>query len=163
MFRSVTTHASNQSHPTATRSHPRPRRQYAALPSAQASRGSSPQRRGSTERQLHCLRTHGLHTVSQDALSRRYTPRAATPSHPLSARAAAARTPTITGGNPAMQGLDAAAPSPRPRRHCAHPNARHPRQPDPGPRTPPPQRRRAPARHRTALRPRAWHTDAMSV
>jgi hypothetical protein len=29
---------------------------------------------GSTERQLHRLRTHGFHPVSQDALSRRYTP-----------------------------------------------------------------------------------------
>ena len=27
---------------------------------------------------------------------------------------------------PCNVGLDAAAPSPRPRRHCAHPNARHP-------------------------------------
>ena len=114
-----------QSHPTATRSYPRPRCPHAAPPSAQATRGSSPQQRGSTERQLHRLRTHGLHTVSQDALSRRYTPLASTPSHSLSARAAAARTPTPTCGNPAMQGLDAAAPSPRPRRLRAHPNARH--------------------------------------
>jgi len=37
---SVTAHTSNQSHPTATRSYPR---------------GSSPQQRGSTERQLHRL------------------------------------------------------------------------------------------------------------
>ena len=114
---------STQSHPTATRSYPRPRRPHAAPPSAQATRGSSPQQRGSTERQLHRLRTHSLHTVSQDALSRRYTPRAATPSHPLFARAAAERTPTLTCGNPAMQGLDEAAPSPRQRRHRAHPNA----------------------------------------
>ena len=62
---------STQSHPTATRSYPRPRRPHAAPPSAQATRGSSPQQRGSTERQLHRLRTHGLHTVSQDALVRR--------------------------------------------------------------------------------------------
>ena len=83
------------------------------------------------------------------------TPRAATPPHPHSARAAAARTPTLTDRNPAMQGLGTAAPPPRSRRHCAHPNARHPRPPDPGPRTPPLQRRRAPARHRTAPRPGA--------
>ena len=69
------------------------------------------------------------------------TPRAATPSHPHSTRAAAARTPTLTDRNPAMQGLDTAAPPPRSRRHRAHPNARHPRPPDPGPRTPPLQRR----------------------
>ena len=54
------------------------------------------------------------------------TQRAATPSHPHSVRAAATCTPMPTGGNPAMQGLDSAAPSPRPRRHCGHPNARHP-------------------------------------
>jgi hypothetical protein len=79
-------------------------------------------------------------------------PHAATPPHTHSARAAAARTPTTTDGNPAMQGLDTAAPPPRPRRHREHPNARHQRPPDPGPRTPPLQRRRAPARHRTAPR-----------
>jgi len=50
-----------------------PRRPHSAPPSA-PSRGSSPEQRGSTERQLHRLRTHGLHPVSQDALSRRYTP-----------------------------------------------------------------------------------------
>ena len=50
-----------------------PRRPHAAPPSA-PSRGSSPEQRSSTERQLHRLRTHGLHPVSQDALSRRYTP-----------------------------------------------------------------------------------------
>jgi len=46
--------------------YPRPRHPH-------ASRGSSPQQRGSTERQLHYLRTHGLHPVSQDALSRQHT------------------------------------------------------------------------------------------
>jgi len=50
--------------------YPRPRRPHAAPPSAQPSRGSSPQQRGSTERQMHCLQTHCLHPVSQDALSR---------------------------------------------------------------------------------------------
>ena len=50
-----------------------PRRPHAAPPSA-PSRGSSPEQRSSTERQLHRLRTHGLHPVSQDALSRPYTP-----------------------------------------------------------------------------------------
>ncbi len=85
------------------------------------------------------------------------TPRAAAPPHPHSARAAAARTPTPTDRNPAMQGLDTAAPPPRSRRHIARPNARHPRPPDPGPRTPPLQRRLAPDRHRTAPRPRAAH------
>ncbi len=35
-------------------------------------------------------------------------------------------------------------------------NARHPLPPDPGPLTPPPQQRRAPARHRTVPRPTAW-------
>ena len=44
-----------------------------STPSAE-SRGSSPEQRSSTERQLHRLRTHGLHPVSQDALNRRYTP-----------------------------------------------------------------------------------------
>ena len=43
------------------------------------------------------------------------TPRAATPSHPHSARAAAARTPMPTGGNPAMQ----ASTRPRPHPACA--------------------------------------------
>ena len=91
------------------------------------------------------------------------TPRTAAPPHPHSARAAAARTPTPTYRNPAMQGLGTPAPPPRSRRHRAHPNARHPRPPDPGLRTPPLQPRRAPARHRTAPRPRAWHTDAILV
>ena len=50
-----------------------PRRPHAAPPSA-PSRGSSLEQRSSTERQLHRLRTHGLHPVSQDALSRLYTP-----------------------------------------------------------------------------------------
>ena len=54
--------------------YPRPRRPQAAPPLSQSSRGSSLQRRGSTERQLHRLRTHGFHPVSQDALSHRYTP-----------------------------------------------------------------------------------------
>ena len=57
---------------------------------------------------------------------------------------------------PCNVGPDAAAPPPRPRRHRAPPNACHPRPHDPGPRTPPPQRRRAPARHRTVPRPTAW-------
>ncbi len=50
-----------------------PRRPHAAPPSA-PSRGSSPEQRSSTERQLHCLRTHGLHPVSQDTLNCRNTP-----------------------------------------------------------------------------------------
>jgi hypothetical protein len=50
-----------------------PRHPHAAPPPA-PSRGSSPEQRSSTERQLHRLRMHGLHPVSQDALSRRYTP-----------------------------------------------------------------------------------------
>ena len=61
---------------------------------------------------------------------------------------------------PCNVGPDAAAPPPRPRRHCAHPNARHPRPPDPGPRTSPPQRWLAPARHRTVPRPTAWGARA---
>ena len=113
---------------------------------------------------MHRLRTHGLYPVSQDALSRRYTPverrahqhmaeqvsarctlctpspstprqhartltrrwskppttpRAATPSHPHSTRAAAARTPMPTGGNPAMQA------STRPRPHPARADNAH--------------------------------------
>ena len=61
---------------------------------------------------------------------------------------------------PCNVGPDAAAPPPRPRRHRAHPNARHPRPPDPGPRTSPPQRWLAPARHRTVPRPTAWGARA---
>ena len=57
---------------------------------------------------------------------------------------------------PCNVGPDAAAPPPRPRRHRAHPNARHPRPPDPGPRTPPLQRRRSSSRHRTVPHPGAW-------
>ena len=64
---------------------------------------------------------------------------------------------------PCNVGPDAAAPPPRPRRHPAHPSARHPRPPDPGPRTPPPQQRRVPARHRTVPRPRAWDARASIV
>ena len=64
---------------------------------------------------------------------------------------------------PCNVGPDAAAPPPRPRRHCAHPSARHPRPPDPGPRTPPPQRRRVPVRHRTVPCPRTWDARASIV
>jgi hypothetical protein len=125
------------------------------------------------------------------------TPRAATPSHPHSAIAAAARTPMPTtrarqayahphrclrpgrppaaaapGGNPAMQA------STRPRPHPARADTAHtpmhatrdrPTRARARQCTPPVASfcmgvsRRAPARHRTAPRPRAWHTDAMLV
>jgi hypothetical protein len=58
---------------------------------------------------------------------------------------------------------DADAPPPRPRRHRVHSSARHPRPLDPGPRMPPSQRRRLPARHRTVPRPRAWDARASTV
>ena len=60
-----------------------------------------------------------------------------------------------------MHGLGTAAIPPRPRRHRAHPNARHPRPTDPGPRTPPLQRRVRPPCTALPRAQSAWHTDAM--
>jgi len=61
--------------------------------------------------------------------------------------------------NPCNAGPVAAAPILWSRCHAHTPM--HQRPPDPGPRTPPPQRWRGPARRRTAPRPRAWHDNDM--
>jgi len=63
-------------------------------------------------------------------------------------------------GSSSQRAEHSRASPPRPRRHRVHPNARHPRPPDSGPRTSPPQRRRTPARHRTVHRPTAFGARA---
>ena len=92
--------------------------------------------------------------------------------HIVSARQAYAHRPCVLRpGHPLplrpsetlQRSPDVDAPPPRPRRHRVHPSARHPRPLDPGPRMPPPQRRRVPARHRTVPRPRAWDARASTV
>jgi hypothetical protein len=131
-----------------------------ASPSA-PSRGSSPEQRSSTERQLHRLRTHGLHPVSQDALSRRYTPpverrthqHTLSPSTPTPAPARAAST-MVKGPHHATHS-GSAPPALRTRSSSAHPDAhlpkpcnagpRHARAPTPLAPTPRPPQRTPPA------------------
>ena len=138
-----------------------PRCPHAAPPSAQPSRGPSPEQLGSTERQLHRLRTHGLHPVSQDALSRRYTP-VERRAHQHMAEQTSARctrpTPvpsTPTGSTRAHRLDDGRSPPPRRAWSLATPDYSFNVDVWSF------QRRRAPARHRTAPRPRGWHTDAI--
>jgi len=108
------------------------------------SRDSSPEQQGSTKRQLHRLRTHGLHPVSQDALSRRYTPPVERRAHQHMAEQTSARctrcTPAPSTPPPAharaastmveaphhAKRSDSAPPALRPRSSSAHPDAHRP-------------------------------------
>jgi len=167
--------------------YPRPRRPHAAPPLSQSSRGSSLQRRGSTERQLHRLRTHGFHPVSQDALSHRYTP-AERRTHQRMAEQVSARCTLCTPApldtprqharvltrrraqrNPYGRDLLEASTPSRPHPYHQPPDA-HPRSPRPAESLQCRPRRgerkvvetSAPGRHLPlGDLPRAWHADAM--
>ena len=87
---------------------------------------------------LHALHSSPLDTPASTSVRRLDDGRSDPPLRvqrlrPLRQRSSSAH-PDAHDRNPAMQGLDTAAPPPCSRRHRAHPNARHPRPPDPGPR-----------------------------
>ena len=125
--------------------------------------------RGERERERE---REGERTFERARESARILPQMRPAHHIVSARQAYAHRPCVLRpGHPLplrpsetlQRSPDVDAPPPRPRRHRVHPSARHPRPLDPGPRMPPPQRRRVPARHRTVPRPRAWDARASTV